>query len=43
MEEISAAACDDDPNRLELAQLYNEVIFELLHIFRWDSADRLLT
>lgn len=25
MEEVSAAACDDKPDRVELAQLYNEV------------------
>ena len=24
-EEISTAVCDDDPDRLELARLYNEV------------------
>lgn len=31
-EEISPAACDDDPDRLELPQLYNKVNALLTHL-----------
>jgi hypothetical protein len=32
LEEISAAACDDNPDRLALPQLYNKVNLLLFHL-----------